>query len=187
MPRMSEAEKQRSHKRILDAAAVMLRENGVEATSVSDIMLAAGLTHGGFYRHFPSKDALVSAAFRHAVDDVLAGVESAATTTKSAGALDQYVESYLSPEHVRNRGYGCPLAAIGAEIGRTECGARREASAAVKRVVALLESQDNGAKGRATLAILVGTVMLARLAETESDTEAMLKAGRAAVALLQQH
>ena len=61
MPRMSEAEKQKSHRRILDAAARLFRERGIEATSVADVMKAAGMTHGGFYRHFDSKEDLVSA------------------------------------------------------------------------------------------------------------------------------
>ena len=77
MPRMSEAEKQRSHSRIVDAAARLFRKRGIEATSVADVMKAAGMTHGGFYRHFASKADLVAAAFQHAVDDVVAKVEQA--------------------------------------------------------------------------------------------------------------
>ncbi|MBT8476236.1 MAG: TetR/AcrR family transcriptional regulator, partial [Alphaproteobacteria bacterium] len=77
MPRMSAQEKQKSHERILKAASRLFRERGIETTSVADVMKAAGLTHGGFYRHFASKDALVAAAFRHAVDEVLSVVEAA--------------------------------------------------------------------------------------------------------------
>lgn len=67
--------KKKSRKRILDAAARLIRENGVEATSVADVMTAAGMTHGGFYRHFANKDELVRAAFQEAVD-------------RSVGAMD---------------------------------------------------------------------------------------------------
>ncbi|MGB0904935.1 MAG: TetR family transcriptional regulator, partial [Mangrovicoccus sp.] len=67
MARQSKAEKQKSHARILEAAAQVFREKGIEATSLADVMTAAGLTHGGFYRHFASKEALVAAAFHHAV------------------------------------------------------------------------------------------------------------------------
>ncbi|MEL6618022.1 MAG: helix-turn-helix domain-containing protein, partial [Pseudomonadota bacterium] len=79
MPKMSADEKRQSHERILKAASRLFRERGIEATSVADVMKAAGLTHGGFYRHFSSKDALVAAAFGHAVDEVLSAVEAAPT------------------------------------------------------------------------------------------------------------
>ena len=82
MPRMSEAEKRKSHRRILDAASRLMREKGIGSTSVSDVMKAARLTHGGFYRHFSSKDELVAAAFQHAVDDVVKGIEAARSETE---------------------------------------------------------------------------------------------------------
>jgi AcrR family transcriptional regulator len=77
MPRVSNEEKQRNHNKIVDAAARLFRENGIEMTSVADVMKAAGLTHGGFYRHFGSKEDLISAALDRAVDDVLKEGEEA--------------------------------------------------------------------------------------------------------------
>ena len=184
---MSKTEKQRSRKRILDAAARLMRENGVETTSVSDVMQAAGLTHGGFYRHFPSKDKLTAEAFRHAVDEVMADVESAPSGTDQRDVRDRYIKTYLSSIHVKNRGNGCPLAAMGAEVGRVEGAARQEGSAAVKRVTAIIQDRNNTAEGQAMLALLLGAVTLARLAETDADAEEILEAGRTGVGLIQRY
>ncbi|MCK7612932.1 TetR/AcrR family transcriptional regulator [Roseibium sediminicola] len=186
MPRMSEAEKRKSHKKILEAAARMLRAQGTEATSVSDVMQAAGLTHGGFYRHFKSKDELVAAAFRTAVDDVLNDMEAAPDDGARTKARRDYVETYLSKAHVDNRAEGCPLAALASDLGRGEDGGRREGLAAVDRVAELLRTGGDSAQGTALLALMVGTVTLARLADTGTEAESIVAAGRTAADLLEK-
>jgi len=186
MPRMSEAEKRKSHNRILDAAAKALRENGVEAASVSDVMQAAGLTHGGFYRHFKSKEELVSAAFRKAVDDVLKDMENARASEELAEARRSYIDTYLSHCHVDNRGDGCPLAALAGDLSRSEGGARQAGFAAINRVSHLLSTGVDGQQGTALLALMLGTVTLARLAETQETAEAILNAGRIGAGLVER-
>ena len=186
MPRMSEAEKQKSHNKILEAAARMLRAEGTDATSVSDVMQAAGLTHGGFYRHFKSKGELVSAAFRKAVDDVLTEMEQAPDETEKTRARRDYIDTYLSKCHVDNRGAGCPLAALANDLSRGDEAARRDGLAAVERVSTLLKAGDAAGQGTALLALMVGTVTLARLADREQAAEAILKAGRTGVDLLER-
>jgi TetR/AcrR family transcriptional repressor of nem operon len=189
---MSEAEKLKSHKRILDAAARLMRERGVEATSVAHIMSAAGLTHGGFYRHFPSKDALAAAAFRHAVDGVVSDVEQASSPEARAQARDRYVATYLSDLHVKDRGQGCPLAAIGAEAARLDDSLRAAAAEAVWRMAGLLPTAeacgpaDRSGQGIALVALLLGTVTLARLAERPEEAAAILSAGRTGVDALER-
>ena len=140
MPRMSAAEKQKSHERILEAAARLFRERGIAATSVADVMQAAGLTHGGFYKHFPSKQALVAQAFRHAAEGLLSGAEAEAAPggPARAEARARYVARYLSGEHVIDAGHGCPIAALGADLARGEGAARAEATRALERMAALL-------------------------------------------------
>ncbi len=190
MPRMSEAEKQRSHNRILDAAAQLFRERGIEPTSVADVMKAAGMTHGGFYRHFASKEDLISAAFRHAVDGVASDMENETTSTGRDRARAAYIETYLSEAHVDDSGRGCPLAALGAELARSEGKPRQEGARTSNRMAALLEdASDPGASGQglATMALLMGTITLARLAESAEDAERPLDAGRTGVELLQSH
>jgi len=188
MPRVSEAEKRKSHERILEAAARRLREQGVEATSIADVMEAARLTHGGFYRHFDSKGALVAAAFRKAVDEVLSEVDGAGTRAEREAAIGRYIARYLSPEHVDDRGHGCPLAALGGEIARFDDNARGEASAAVERMGALLGPESGGTEdqGFARMALLLGTITLARLAETRELARAILEAGKKGAGLLDQ-
>ena len=185
MPRMSEAEKRRSHNRILEKAGQIFREQGIETTSVSDVMQAAGLTHGGFYRHFKSKDDLVAAAFRTVVDGVLAAMEPADGGNAKAEARRDYIESYLSLCHVDGRGGGCPLAALAGDLNRGAPDARREGYDALKRTSQQLASGDDPAQGLATLALMLGTVTLARLAEEDTDAQAVLDAGRKGVELIQ--
>eukprot|EP00903_Cladosiphon_okamuranus_P002208 g2206.t1 len=165
----------------------MLRAEGTDATSVSDVMQAAGLTHGGFYRHFKSKDELVSAAFRKAVDDVLKDMEQAPDETERSKARRDYIDTYLSKCHVDNRGDGCPLAALANDLSRGEEAARHEGLAAFERVSGLLKTDESPAQGKALLALMVGTVTLARLAEAEGKSESILEAGRTAAELLERN
>ena len=189
MPRTSEAEKQKNHAKILEAASRLFRENGVDATGVGDVMNAVGMTHGGFYRHFESKEALVEAAFEHAVEDVIDHLDVADTNSALAQQRQAYIEKYLSSQHVSDRGHGCPLATLGAELARTDGTIHTSAAEAVSRLATFLDDSEDDAntKGHSLLALLAGTVLLARLAETEADSEKMLESSRAAMALLQKN
>ncbi len=181
MARMSEAEKQKSHARIIDAAARLFRKDGIGATSVSDVMQAAGLTHGGFYRHFSSKENLIEAAFAKAVDDLIADMETSETETQREQSRKDYISRYLSLDHAKNAGGGCPLATMGAEISRFEGDIKSETSKAIKRTSLLLDqsSDRSTAHGTATMAMLVGIISVARLAETEDDALQIIAAGKA--------
>ena len=189
MPRMSEAEKQRSHRRILDAASSLFREKGIEATSVADVMSAAGMTHGGFYRHFGSKEDLVAAAFRHAVDGVVAGIERETTAEGRAQEIDVYIQNYLSEEHVKDLGRGCPLAALAAELARAGQVPLHEGAEASRKMADLLRQPNDAdnAQGLAMMALMMGTVTLARLAESQEDAQKTLEVGRTGISLLQEH
>ena len=188
MPRMSEAEKQRSHGRILDAAALMFREHGIEGTSVADIMKTAGMTHGGFYRHFASKEELVSAAFNHAVDSVVSDMERETTSEARKRDREAYIETYLSLAHVEDLGQGCPLAAMGTELARAGGTPTRAGANATARLADLLryDLESRTDQGLAAMALLIGTVTLARLTDTKKDAERTLKAGRTGIGLFQQ-
>lgn len=187
MPRTSEAEKQKNHAKILQAASRLLRERGVETTGVGDVMKAVGMTHGGFYRHFESKEALVEAAFTQAVDEVAGDLEAAQTDHDLASQRQSYIDKYLSNEHVHDRSHGCPLATLGAELARTESATRTTADETVARLANFLDDtgDEMNRKGHAMLALLAGTVLLARLADNEDDAEDMLESSRLAIELLQ--
>jgi len=187
MPRVSEAEKRKSHVRILAAASRLIRENGLERTSVADVMTAAGMTHGGFYRHFQSKEDLVAAAFRNAVDGIVADIETAETPEARRAAREAYIDRYLSAEHVSGLGEGCPLAAIGQEANRGGDAISDAAAESVHRMARLLdpaspsEPADTYGRGMAIMALLLGTVTLARQTADPEQAEAVLAAGRHAL------
>ena len=188
MPRMSAAEKQKSHDRILDAAARLFRERGIEAASIADVMHAAGLTHGGFYKHFPSKQALVAEAFRHAAGELLSGAGAGADAggAARAGAQARFIARYLSPDHVADAGQGCPVAALGADAVRHGGAVQAEASRAFERMAAFLapDGPDGEDRGLALMALLAGTVTLARLADTPELAARVIAAGRRAAGIL---
>ncbi len=188
MPRMSEADKKRSYHRIVEAASRLFRERGIELTSVSDVMSAAGMTHGGFYRHFDSKDALVARAFQHAMDHAVSRVEAAQTPQSRSQAQEAYIAEYLSLPHSRVPERGCPIAALGTEAGRSGGSVQAEAAAAAKRMAQILNDPDreNETLGIAVTALMVGAVQIARLSEDQEDRNKVLSAGRSAVSLLQK-
>jgi len=181
MPRVSKEEKQRSHDRILDAASKLTREKGIDATSVADIMSLAGLTHGGFYRHFQSKDDLVASGFRHAVDEAVGSIEQESSGEQRRVARQTYIDRYLSSEHLDTNADGCPIAALASELIRKDGRTKSEGLQAVKRVSSLLEDDVNSVSGEVILAMLVGSITLARLSETSEDGEALLSATKRAI------
>ncbi|ARN80279.1 TetR/AcrR family transcriptional regulator [Methylocystis bryophila] len=171
-------------KKILSAASTMLRERGIEGASVADLMQAAGLTHGGFYRHFPSKEALVVEATTATFDALLARLDAWSTEAGHAAALAKYVDSYLSPRHVERPAIGCPIAAYGAEVGRENPQVRAAFNAGVDRllnwIAGGLACADSERKERAIelLALMVGAVVTARAVGEKSRVRAVLQAAR---------
>ncbi|WP_306261204.1 TetR/AcrR family transcriptional regulator [Pararhizobium sp. IMCC21322] len=187
MPRVSAAEKERSHNRIIEEASRLLRSGGLETTSVSDVMNSAGLTHGGFYRHFKSKDELVGAAFHFATQDVTRAMRAAETQAERLKALDNYISTYLSVEHVDDLSNGCPLAALSGEAARTDGAARQSASEALKTTTQLIANAIGGAesvamsKANTIACLLVGTISLARIAVSNADRDQLLKDAKEAI------
>src|SRR5690348_18403319 len=112
--RRSKQDAAETRQRIVSAAAAEFRRNGISDTGLKDLMKAAGLTHGGFYKHFESKDQLVAEACAAAVDAAIAswGMEA-------QPMINAAVAAYLSTRHRDDPASGCPLAAIGSELTRT--------------------------------------------------------------------
>src|SRR5260370_12749532 len=139
-----------TRKRIVRAAARKFREQGIVATGLNDLMKAAGLTHGGFYKHFESKDQLVAEACADAVDAAIAEMGMEAQPTINAA-----VAAYLSTRHRDDPASGCPLAAIGSELSRTDKKTREAATQGFKRLVAVLAGEVEGpnARRRAPVAV----------------------------------
>ena len=180
--RVSKEEMGKSHRRIVVGAARLIRERGIEGTSVADVMGAAGLTQGGFYRHFETKEALVDEAFRAAFEESVSLLESRLEHEPET-AIAAYRDRYLSQGHLQNPGVGCPLAAIGADVGRGITALKSSFGASVNRMIAAFargmrgSSQEKSAKAARELAMLVGAVVIARASDPET-AQAVLSACR---------
>ena len=164
--RVSREEAQASKKRITQEAARLMREKGIGATSVADVMTAAGMTTGGFYKHFASKDDLTAAAVRAAFDSIIIPIQRNAEKAGPAPARAAYLRHYVSQAHVRNPGKGCPVAAMGADGGRDTALLAPEFRQGVEEILAFLGADDMTKPARAALirqmAALVGSIVLAR-------------------------
>jgi TetR/AcrR family transcriptional repressor of nem operon len=147
---------------ILEAASRLFRERGYESVTVAEIMKAAGLTHGGFYGYFASKDELIAGALA----DVLS------KRPEPSGDLASYAAGYLSATHCDNRAGGCPTAALAAETIRLAGGPRKEMTTGVKRQIERLSRIAPGAteaqRRQAAIgswAAMVGAMILARVSD----------------------
>lgn len=192
MPRVSDEEKGRTHERILEVASNMLRDRGLEATGVNDVMSAAGLTHGGFYKHFRSKEDMLAAGLRRAATTVLGQPEAVADFEARERAAAAFIEAYLSDVHLKDRAKGCPLAAVAGEALRKEGPVRDAAECAFNSTARLLSQAPGQADdvnqpddtGLATTAVLVGTIVLARLLGDDVQARRVLELGRRTVKML---
>jgi TetR/AcrR family transcriptional regulator, transcriptional repressor for nem operon len=180
------AAKEASHERIVSVAARAIRRSGYDGTGVADIMKEAGLTHGAFYAHFASREAMLAEAATRACAESAAVVAGVAAGSPPDQAMAAMLRAYLSPEHREQVEVGCPLAALGSETPRQAPEVRRATTRHVKEMVDFVarQSPDWGQPGAheralATVATMVGTLLLARVVDepalADSFCEAALK------------
>lgn len=157
-----------THDRILDVAARALRRNGYAGVGVAEVMKEAGLTHGGFYAHFESRDALLVEAMQRAGRDSAAVVAErmARRQADGAGTFAALVDAYLSDNHMNATEFGCPIAALASEIPRQseDVGeaARLRVAALVDLVRHALGKNTDPAQAGAAAGAMVGALQLAR-------------------------
>lgn len=163
------AAKEASHERIVQAAARAIRRSGYDGTGVADIMKEAGLTHGAFYAHFASREAMLAEAADRAGAEANAVTANVIAAAAPEQALQTLMQVYLSKEHVANIETGCPVSALGSEMPRQSPEVRRAATLRIKEMIDLVARQSPdwgqpGAHERAlvTVATMVGTLVLAR-------------------------
>ncbi len=177
--RVTQHEMEASHERIVEGAARLMRERGVRSTSVADAMNEAGMTHGGFYRHFKTKDDLVVEALRSAFDDFANPLELRQQVDSPQAVVREYKALYLSAEHVANPGHGCPMPAMGSDLAREGKAVKAEFTAGLRRVVAALEAAGDGTPEERhvvalrDISMLVGAVVLARACEAPTASEVL--------------
>jgi TetR/AcrR family transcriptional repressor of nem operon len=186
--RYSREHKLETHARIVKKASVRLREKGAHGVGVADLMKEAGLTHGGFYAHFDSREALVIEAFAHAIDRSTDRWRKLAEQTAPEKRLAAIVESYLTPLHRDDPGHGCAVPTLGAEIARESPRTRKAFAAKLEQMIDMLAEQipdvpPKAARKRAMAAIatMMGTLVLARVAGTGEFSDEILGAGRDAL------
>ncbi len=176
-----------SHERIVEAAARAIRREGYAGVGVADVMKEAGLTHGGFYAHFPSRDAMLAAAMDHAGRDGASRMAQAMARRQAEGAspLRAMVESYLSEKMLANCEIGCPIAALASEMPRQSPQVREIAASRVQGLVRAVRQTLPADAGEhvamAVTANLVGAMQLARALGDNAEGRAMLAAARKSI------
>jgi TetR/AcrR family transcriptional repressor of nem operon len=179
----SKTEKEKTHRRIVKIAAARFRERGVNGIGLADLMKEADLTHGGFYRHFDSREELVAEAVECALRDGWEAVASVAGGNRPpAATLRLLVDAYLSVAHRDGLATSCPVTTMANDVAR--CNARAR-SAYTKQVGTYLEllakliaadkRKSRRAKAIAALATLVGAVSMARAVNDEKLSRELLK------------
>ncbi len=173
--------------RVVKSAAREIRMKGPDKVAVADVMASAGLTHGGFYAHFVSKEALVAEAIDGMFADGLRRNPSLAEAAASEGAdcrsaFRAYLESYLSPQHRDRPERGCPLPSLAADMARNSGEARDRFALGLGRMTARVEAalapmgvEDAGCEARAIVAQMVGAVGLARAVGKGEQSDAILR------------
>ena len=185
--KVSREQAAQNRERIVETAAQLFRERGFEGIGVADLMKEAGLTHGGFYGHFSSKEDLIAEASACALMHSLA-VLSKVAEREQGDALSAVANSYLTSRHRDNPGAGCLLAALGPDVARQGPAVRRSVTDYVRNAVDLLTTMVRGKskaarrqKALSTYATLVGTMVMARAVNDRALSQEILDAGLASV------
>ncbi|MFI6439150.1 TetR/AcrR family transcriptional regulator [Streptomyces sp. NPDC050759] len=176
MSRVSQAQALENRRRAVAAASQLFRERGVNGISVADLMKSIGLTTGGFYKQFPSKEALIAEAAQSAFGDLDVLLESFDTAQGDHGtARGALIDYYLSPEHRDQPGTGCPTAGFAGDTARepTAGEVRETYAAGVEKFAAWMSTEADD--GLAAVATLVGAILLARATAGTELSEKILE------------
>lgn len=175
----SQAQKAESKRRVLEVASRQIRENGIEALGVADCMRSAGLTHGAFYGHFASRDALILEALQHALDQSEKRMASRATDAQDAAQtpLASIAHAFLSESHAKNPGKGCALCALAGEARHANADVRAVLTRYVQQLasrIAKALGKEGEAAGLGIVATIVGAITLARTVDDDELAKSIL-------------
>ena len=182
----SQAQKAESRQRVLDAAARPIRERGLEALGVADCMRSAGLTHGAFYGHFSSREALIRAALEQALTKGQTRLRSrmADAAEHAKTPLEAIADAYLNPTHADNPGTGCALCAVAGDTVHATADVKALYTTYLRRLAAKLTQaagSENEASGLGVAAAIVGAITLARAVDDRELALSILTAAHALV------
>jgi TetR/AcrR family transcriptional regulator, transcriptional repressor for nem operon len=182
--RYSKGRKQKTYDRILETASVQLKKSGSNGVGIANLMREAGLTHGGFYSHFRSRDDLVNKAFGVAMDQTIYRWRKLSGHLPATDGLEAIVRWYLSAKHRDNPGEGCALPAFAAEMGRGSKAARKsfaiKLEEMIKFVAADLTDLPAGEARQlaiSAISIMMGAITLARASAGQKLSTEILEAG----------
>jgi len=181
----SQADKAKSRERILDAAAVQIRELGLDGLGIAELMKSAKLTHGGFYGHFDSRDELISDALAKALSK--GGPESARLVGGKNGprSLKALLNTYLSKAHRDDRSAGCAVAALAGEVARSDRRTRDVMTSYLSqyfdKVADLVEGDQPDESAIAIVCTMVGAVALSRVARDRPMSDKILRAAQRSI------
>jgi TetR/AcrR family transcriptional regulator, transcriptional repressor for nem operon len=197
--RYDKGHKADTRRRVVETAARRFRRDGIAATGVAGLMADAGLTHGGFYAHFGSKEALVRDAVAAALDATRMHLAAVAAEARAEGkdGLEAIVRTYLRPAHRDRPEAGCAVPVLAAELARHAPETRDVLTAAIRQAVALIVAEllqagrpaspkDREATAAAIFATMVGALQLARVVSDPVLSDGILAAGRSAALALAQ-
>jgi AcrR family transcriptional regulator len=176
--RYEKGHKQATRQKIVEVAAAEFRRNGIDGIGVADVMARAGLTHGGFYSHFKSKEELVRAALEEA-----ASKSRLRKIAAEGGTLEDIVRWYLRPEHRDAPERGCAIAALATEVGRHSVTTRQGMAASVDRLLGIIaERLPEGVRHRrkramGVFSVMTGALQMARVVPDPKFSEEILEAG----------
>ena len=187
--RKSKVETAQTRERIVQSATTEFKQRGIVATGLADLMSGAGMTHGGFYRHFDSKEKLVTEVCKAATSSMVDRLSRLTTHKSGRQAVKALAEFYLSQEHRDNPGAGCPLAAIGSELARMDANTRAAVTESFTQWIEILKTQYEGskpseAKKKALVAAstMLGALTLSRIMTDPVLSQAILKSACEAIA-----
>lgn len=187
--RVSREQMAANRERILEAAGSLFRERGFEDVGVAEVMQAAGMTHGAFYGHFASKEALAAAAASHALEQTTERWKGILEAQGERG-LREIADVYLSARHRDATSAGCAIAALGPEVARQEAPLRDAFAQEILQQLGMLASfmpgktaEQKREQAMAMLAQMVGAIIISRVLGRKAASEEMLKAARNALTL----
>ncbi|WP_085025116.1 TetR/AcrR family transcriptional regulator [Ensifer aridi] len=179
--RVSRAQAEANREAVINAASRLFREHGFDGIGLKDLMKGAGLTQGGFYKQFESKDDLAAQASKRAMEH--ATRRWSAVAAASPDPLEALIELYLSPGHREEKSDGCPLVALGADAARQSEEVRAPFQDGVQAHLQILEelmpeaeSPKTYGKAMAMLSLMVGAVTISRILNDEEMSQRFLEA-----------
>ena len=183
--RRSREEAAKTRQEIIKAASTLLRERGLHGTSVAELMSEIGLTHGGFYTHFDSKEALASEAIEAAFGESVRGWHEVLESARTKSGFASLVDLYLGEKHLRDPGTGCAVPALGSEIARAGPVVRENVAKGINEMIEIFSKQieDTSPERKkeraiATVACLVGAIVMARCVNDRTTAQSYLEGTR---------